>query len=82
VKDAIDAGNVEISTVPFIRFRKSLTTTFPQGRFLSVKWENLARAWTVFVVNAAASPEFLLHTSPAYILWLASHSPDVSHYHG
>jgi hypothetical protein len=55
----LDASNVEISTVPFIRFRKSLTTAFPEGRFFSVKWANMARARTVFVVNAASLPEFL-----------------------
>jgi hypothetical protein len=55
----VDVGDVEISTVPFIRFRKSLTTVFPEGRFISLKWANKARERTVFVVNAAALPEFL-----------------------
>ena len=55
----LDAGNVEISTVPFIRFRKSLATGFPQGIFYYLEAANKARERTVFVVNAASLPEFL-----------------------
>lgn len=55
----LDAGNVEITTVPFIRFRKSLATTFPQGMFYHLEAANKARERTVFVVNAASLPEFL-----------------------
>ncbi|HJQ24660.1 MAG TPA: hypothetical protein VKA60_12150 [Blastocatellia bacterium] len=52
-------SDVELSTVPFIRFRKSLSTAFPEGRFYDLKAANRARARTVFVVNAASLPEFL-----------------------
>lgn len=55
----LDIGDVEISTVPFIRFRKSLATDFPQGRFPHLEAANKARERTVFIVNAASLPEFL-----------------------
>jgi hypothetical protein len=55
----LDAGDVEISTVPFIRFRKSLATNFPQGMFYYLDAANKARERTVFIVNAASLPEFL-----------------------
>jgi hypothetical protein len=35
-------SDVETSTVPFIRFRKSLETDFPQGTFRSLKEANYA----------------------------------------
>lgn len=55
----LGAGDVEITTVPFIRFRKSLATSFPQGAFYYLEAANKARERTVFVVNAASLPEFL-----------------------
>lgn len=55
----LDAGDVEISTVPFIRFRKSLATGFPKGTFFYLEAANKARERTVFIVNAASLPEFL-----------------------
>jgi hypothetical protein len=55
----LDAGDVEITTVPFIRFRKSLATGFPQGGFYYLEAANKARERTVFVVNAASIQEFL-----------------------
>jgi len=55
----LDAKDVEITTVPFIRFRKSLATNFPQGMFYYLEAANKARERTVFVVNAASLPEFL-----------------------
>jgi hypothetical protein len=55
----LDAGDVEISTVPFIRFRKSLATQFPKGKFYDLRAANRARERTVFIVNAASLPEFL-----------------------
>lgn len=55
----LEAGDVEISTVPFIRFRKSLTTEFPQGVFYHLEAANRARERTVFVVNSTSLSEFL-----------------------
>ena len=55
----LNAGDVEITTVPFIRFRKSLATSFPQGMFYQLEAANKARERTVFVVNSASLPEFL-----------------------
>lgn len=55
----LETGDVEITTVPFIRFRKSLATDFPQGAFYYLEAANKARERTVFVVNAASLPEFL-----------------------
>lgn len=55
----LDKGNVEITTVPFIRFRKSLATHLPEGKFYDLKQANKARERTVFVVNASSLPEFL-----------------------
>lgn len=48
-----------VETVPYIRFRKSLTTTFPEGRIDTLKQANAARERTVFVVNAEALPALL-----------------------
>lgn len=55
----IDASATTIMTVPFIRFRKSLATTFPEGTFSNLKEANEARELTVFVVNASALPSLL-----------------------
>ena len=55
----LEAGDVEISTIPFIRFRKSLTTKFPQGVFYHLEAANRARERTVFVVNSTSLSEFL-----------------------
>lgn len=55
----LDAGDVEITSVPFIRFRKSLATSFPLGTFYYLEAANKARERTVFIVNAASLPEFL-----------------------
>lgn len=55
----LDSKDVEISTVPFIRFRKSLATAFPQEMVLELGEANQARQRTVFIVNASSLPEFL-----------------------
>ncbi|HUM69436.1 MAG TPA: hypothetical protein PLK31_11380 [Chloroflexota bacterium] len=55
----LDAEHIEITTVPFIRFRKSLATSFPQGAFHFLEAANKARERPVFIVNAASLPEFL-----------------------
>jgi hypothetical protein len=55
----LEAGDVEITTVPFIRFRKSLATEFPQGVFYHLDAANRARERTVFVVNSTSLSEFL-----------------------
>jgi hypothetical protein len=55
----LDEADVKISTVPFIRFRKSLTTDFPEGKLNDLRQANMARQKTVFVVNAAALSQFL-----------------------
>ena len=55
----LDASTATITTVPFIRFRKSLATVFPEGTFSNLKEANEARELTVFVVNANALPSLL-----------------------
>jgi hypothetical protein len=55
----LDSDKAETSSVPFIRFRKSLGTSFPPGSFNNLKSANQARERTVFVVNAASITEFL-----------------------
>jgi hypothetical protein len=46
-------------TVPFIRFRKSLTTGVPERQFRDIAAANRARERTVFVVTAAHLSTFL-----------------------
>ena len=55
----IDPANADISSVPFIRFRKSITTRFPAGGFPDLHSANCARERTVFVVNGESIVEFL-----------------------
>lgn len=55
----IDIEQIEFTTVPFIRFRKSLATNFPKGEFQGLEDANKARERTIFVVNAACLSEFL-----------------------
>ncbi|MBX3335750.1 MAG: hypothetical protein KF876_16585 [Nitrospira sp.] len=56
---SLDASAATITTVPFIRFRKSLATAFPKGTFSNLKEANEAREVTVFVVNASNLPSLL-----------------------
>jgi hypothetical protein len=55
----LDVGDVELSTVPFIRFRKSMVTNFPEGGFYDLKAANQARERTIFIVNSENLTEFL-----------------------
>ncbi len=55
----LDVGYLEIQIVPFIRFRKSLATGFPQGSYSDLQLANRARERTVFVANAEYLNEFL-----------------------
>ena len=55
----LDLNNVKLDTVPFIRFRKSLATNFPEGKFLHLKDAHRARERTVFIINAEGLPDFL-----------------------
>ena len=55
----LDAKSAEIFAVPFIRFRKSLATNFPEGEYYDLRTANKARERTVFVVNAASISQFL-----------------------
>lgn len=59
VDGTLEASAAVITNVPFIRFRKSLATTFPKGTFSNLKEANEARELTVFVVNAIALPSLL-----------------------
>lgn len=52
-------GDTEISTVPFIRFRKSLVKDYPLGSASNLRAANKARERTVFIVNAASMQQFL-----------------------
>ncbi len=55
----LDPSDTEIEEVPFIRFRKSIVTDFPNERFYNLKEANRARERTVFVVNANHIDSFL-----------------------
>ena len=55
----LSASNAEISSVPFIRFRKSLATGFPDRSVRDLQSASRARERTVFVVNAACISDFL-----------------------
>lgn len=55
----LSIDDVEMKSVPFIRFRKSLNTSFPTGTFNDLGAANRARERTVFIVNASRIGEFL-----------------------
>ena len=55
----LDATDAELETVPFIRFRKSLATGFPNRQMNDLKAANRARERTVFIVTAAHIADFL-----------------------
>lgn len=55
----LDDKDADIFTVPFVRFRKSLSNNFPQGSFFDLQSANRARERTVFIVNAASLTQFL-----------------------
>lgn len=59
IDGTLKGEDLEIKTVPFIRFRKSLATTFPKGSFYDLEATNRARERSVFVVNATSLTEFL-----------------------
>jgi hypothetical protein len=56
---ALDTNDAEVFEVPFIRFRKSLETEFPDGRYFTLEAVNRARERTVLVVNASHVIEVL-----------------------
>jgi hypothetical protein len=55
----LNLQSVKIIDAPFIRFRKSLVTKFPEGNFTNLKEANRARERSVLVVNAQHLIEFL-----------------------
>ena len=56
----LPSGQGTFETVPFIRFRKPLTTTMDPGKAPEeLKQANEVQERTVFVVNVAALPGFL-----------------------
>lgn len=55
----LNDDEVEIETVPFVRFRKSIGTEFPAGEFYRLEQANKARERTVFIVNSSCLSEFL-----------------------
>ena len=55
----LDLNTVTPIDVPFIRFRKSLVTTFPKGKFRDLKAANKARERTVFIINSQNLSTFL-----------------------
>jgi len=55
----LNSSAATLTTVPFIRFRKSLSTAFPEGTFSTLKEANQARELTVFVVNTSSLPLLL-----------------------
>lgn len=59
IDGTLDPASTLLTTVPFIRFRKCFDAEFPAGQFRTLVDANLARARTVFVVNAESLVEFL-----------------------
>lgn len=55
----LDPSTVTLSDVHFIRFRKSLVTTFPEGKFRDLRAANKARERTVFIINSQHLSTFL-----------------------
>lgn len=55
----LDSSDAEFETVPFIRFRKSLATQFPEGSYYDLASANRARERTIFVANAASISKLL-----------------------
>jgi len=55
----LDLDTVTLTSMPFIRFRKSLATEFPKGKFSALKDAHQARERTVFIISAEGLPEFL-----------------------
>ena len=55
----LTAAAAVTETVPFIRFRKSLTPAMPEGHFSDLRSVNRARERTVFVVTASHLSSFL-----------------------
>jgi len=55
----LTAESVALTTVPFVRFRKSVGTDFPNGEFYGLNDANKARERTVFIVNSSRISEFL-----------------------
>lgn len=60
IKDGtIDLSSMDISKLPFIRFRKSLDHSYPATVLYDLKSAQKARERTVFVVNASCILDFL-----------------------
>lgn len=59
VDGTLDATDAVFETVPFIRFRKSMTAKFPEGSQRDLHAANRAREQTVFIVNASNIVPFL-----------------------
>lgn len=57
----IDPSSADFAVVPYIRFRKNLSTNSRLEYFPSGAAHNTGREQTVFVVNAAHLPELLQH---------------------
>jgi hypothetical protein len=55
----LDVAHAQIETVPFIRFRKTLATVFPNRQLNDLRAANRARERTIFVVTAAHIAAFL-----------------------
>jgi hypothetical protein len=57
----LDMSKVKLDEVPFIRFRKSMSTAFPkEGKFLNLREANRAREKSVCVVNSESLIEKFL----------------------
>lgn len=55
----LDKSSTLFETVPFVRFRKSLATSFPTGSFNDLAAASRARERTIFVANASSLSQFL-----------------------
>jgi hypothetical protein len=55
----LNVDAIKLDRVPFIRFRKSLATQFPNGKFVALEDAHRARERSVYIVNAEGLLEFL-----------------------
>lgn len=59
VDGTLDPEHCSFEDVPYVRFRKTLATSFPEGSFSSLRATNSARERCVFVVNSGSFVSFL-----------------------
>ena len=74
----LTAADAVTETVPFIRFRKSVTAAMPEGHFSDLRSVNRARERTVFVVTAShlsSIPQRVGHPADRPVRWIRHDQP-------